>query len=115
MTSDPLFSLLSAVRCPSCGTLEAKGTFKCPECGLFHSVLPMEERKAPDPSERLEQREIDPSAYSLSSNAKMIDESFDETNEIKSWTGGNTDFSDLEADELVSANEEKGKNQNVEN
>jgi hypothetical protein len=75
----------------------------------------MEERKAPDPSERLEQREIDPSAYSLSSNAKMIDESFDETNEIKSWTGGNTDFSDLEADELVSANEEKGKNQNVEN
>ena len=102
MTTDPLFALLSAVRCPSCGTLEAKGTFKCPECGLFHSILPMEERKAPDPSERIEQREIDPSAYSLSSNAKMIDESFEETNEIQSWTGGNTDFSDLD-DEPVSA------------
>ena len=38
--------------------------------------------KAPDPSERTEQREIDPSAYSLSSNAKVIDESFEETNEI---------------------------------
>lgn len=101
MTTDPLFSFLSAVRCPSCGTLETKGTFKCPECGLFHSSLPMEERKAPDPSERTEQREIDPSAYSLSSNAKVIDESFEETNEIQSWTGGNTDFSDLD-DEHVS-------------
>ena len=96
MTTDPLFSFLSAVRCPSCGTLETKGTFKCPECGLFHSSLPMEERKAPDPSERTERREIDPSAYSLSSNAKVIDESFEETNEIQSWTGGNTDFSDLD-------------------
>ena len=67
----------------------------------------MEERKAPDPSERIEQREIDPSAYSLSSSAKMIDESFDETNEIKSWTGGNTDFSDLDEEEPVSVNETK--------
>ena len=96
MTSDPLFLFLSAVRCPSCGTLETKGTFKCPECGLFHSSLPMEERRAPDPSERIEQREIDPSAYSLSSSAKMVDESFEETNEIQSWTGGNTDFSGLD-------------------
>ena len=58
----------------------------------------MEERKAPDPSERSPMREIDPSAYSLSSSAKLVDESFDETNEIKSWTGGNTDFSDLDDD-----------------
>ena len=95
LKSDPLFSLLAAVRCPSCGTLEIKGTFKCPECGLFHSSLPMEERKAPEPSERVQQREIDPSAYSLSSNSKVLSESFDETNEIQAWTGGNTDFSDL--------------------
>ena len=60
----------------------------------------MEERKAPDRTERIEQREIDPSAYSLSSSAKMIDESFEETNEIQSWTGGNTDFSDLDDDEM---------------
>lgn len=64
----------------------------------------MEERKAPDPSERTEQREIDPSAYSLSSSAKMIDESFEETNEIKSWTGGNTDFSDLDEEPVSSQN-----------
>ena len=67
----------------------------------------MDERKAPSPSERVQQREIDPSAYSLSSNSKLISESFDETNEIKSWTGGNTDFSDLGEDvPLVSSSTE---------
>ena len=30
---------------------------------------------------------------------KLITESFDETNEIQSWKGGNTDFSDLNNDE----------------
>lgn len=99
MNTDPLFGILSAVRCPSCGTLESKGTFKCPECGLFHSSLPMEERKAPSPEERIQHREIDPSAYSLSSNSKLVSESFDETNEIQSWSGGNTDFSDLGQDD----------------
>ena len=59
----------------------------------------MEDRKAPSPEERVQHREIDPSAYSLSSNSKLVSESFDETNEIQSWTGGNTDFSDLGQDE----------------
>tara|TARA_B100001113_G_C21090242_1_gene613987 strand:- start:100 stop:336 length:237 start_codon:yes stop_codon:yes gene_type:complete len=59
----------------------------------------MEDRKAPSPEERIQHREIDPSAYSLSSNSKLITESFDETNEIQTWTGGNTDFSDLGQDE----------------
>lgn len=102
LSSDPLFRLLASVRCPSCGTLESKGTFKCPECGLFHSALPMEERKAPDPAERTRMRQIDPSAYSLSGNSKLISEDFDETNEIKSWTGGNTDFSNLDDDANIS-------------
>ena len=98
LNKDPLFGLLSAVRCPSCGTLESQGTFKCPECGVFHSAVPLEERKAPSPEERVQKREIDPSAYSLSSNSKLITESFDETNEIQTWKGGNTDFSDLNDD-----------------
>lgn len=59
----------------------------------------MEDRKAPSPEERVQNREIDPSAYSLSSNSKLVSESFDETNEIQSWTGGNTDFSDLGPEE----------------
>ena len=69
----------------------------------------MEDRKAPSPEERVQHREIDPSAYSLSSNSKLVSESFDETNEIQSWTGGNTDFSDLGQDEplvKLSKNEE---------
>ena len=57
-------------------------------------------KKSADPTERIEQREIDPSVYSLSSSAKMIDESPQETNEID-LDYGNTDFSDLD-DELVS-------------
>ena len=111
MTADPLFGILSAVRCPSCGTLESKGTFKCPECGLFHSSLPMEDRQAPSPEERVQQREIDPSAYSLSANTKLVSESFDETNEIQSWTGGNTDFSDLGSDEPLA---KLSKNKDIE-
>ena len=59
----------------------------------------MEDRKAPSPEERVQNREIDPSAYSLSTNSKLVSESFDETNEIQSWTGGNTDFSDLGPEE----------------
>ena len=59
----------------------------------------MEERKPPTASERVQPREIDPSAYSLSSSSKLVSESFDETNEIQSWQGGNTDFSDLGAEE----------------
>ena len=74
----------------------------------------MEERRAPDPSERIEQREIDPSAYSLSSSAKMIDESFEETNEIQSWTGGNTDFSDLD-DEPITVQKTDNKSNKDEN
>ncbi|MEC8589620.1 MAG: hypothetical protein VXY35_05665 [Candidatus Thermoplasmatota archaeon] len=35
----------------------------------------------------------------MSSNSKLVSESFDETNEIQSWTGGNTDFSDLGQEE----------------
>ena len=58
--------------------------------------------KSPRSNRTYEQREIDPSAYSLSSSAKMIDESFEETNEIQTWKGGNTDFSDLDDEEPVS-------------
>ena len=100
--TDSLQIFTRVVRCPSCGTIELKGTFKCPECGLFHASLPMEERKAPDPGQRVQEREIDPSAYSLSSNSMPLDEEFQQTDEIKSWSGGNTDFSNLGEDEPIS-------------
>lgn len=52
----------------------------------------MEERKAPEPGERLQDREIDPSAYSLSTSSLPLDEEFQQTDEIQTWGGGNTDF-----------------------
>ena len=100
--TDPLQTFIRSVRCPSCGTIETDGTFKCPECGLFHATLPMEERKAPDPGQRIQEREIDPTAYSLSGSALPHDEEFQQTDEIQTWDGGNTDFSNLGDDEPLS-------------
>ncbi len=100
--TDSLQIFSRVVRCPSCGTIELKGTFKCPECGLFHASLPMEERKAPEPGQRVQERDIDPSAYSLSSNSMPLDEEFQQTDEIQSWSGGNTDFSNLGEEEPIS-------------
>ena len=62
----------------------------------------MEERKAPEPGQRIQEREIDPSAYSLSSNSMPLDEEFQQTDEIQSWSGGNTDFSNLGEEKPIS-------------
>jgi|TARA_B100001094_G_scaffold279323_1_gene289410 hypothetical protein len=61
----------------------------------------MEDRKAPEPGQRVQEREIDPSAYSLSSSSLPMDEEFQQTDEIQSWGGGNTDFSNLGEEEPV--------------
>lgn len=105
--TDLLQIFLRSVRCPSCGTIENIGTFKCPECGLFHATLPMEERKAPEPGQRVKEREIDPSAYSLSSSTLPMDEEFQQTDEIQSWGGGNTDFSNLGDEKPIAKISEK--------
>lgn len=110
--TDPLQIFIRSVRCPSCGTIENRGTFKCPECGLFHAVLPMEEREAPDSSQRIQEREIDPTAYSLSASAMPFDEEFQQTDEIQTWEGGNTDFSNLGDDKPLAKISDS--NQNIE-
>ena len=97
--TDLLQIFIRSVRCPSCGTIENKGTFKCPECGLFHASIPTEERKAPGPDERVQERQIDPSAYSLSSSSTPLDEEFQQTDEIQTWAGGNTDFSMIDEED----------------
>ena len=112
--TDPLQTFIRSVRCPSCGTIELDGTFKCPECGLFHATLPMEERKAPEPGQRIQEREIDPTAYSLSGSALPLDEEFQQTDEIQTWAGGNTDFSNLSDDEPLSVIEKKKVNPDIE-
>ena len=36
---------------------------------------------------------IDPSVYSVGPNASIPEESFDESEDVRSWEGGSTDFS----------------------
>ncbi|MGB0237037.1 MAG: hypothetical protein ACPF93_08090 [Poseidonia sp.] len=58
----------------------------------------MEEREAP--KQPTPSRAIDPSHYSLSGDGGPDDgESFEESEDIRSWEGGNTDFSFDDEDE----------------
>ena len=55
----------------------------------------MEEREAPTAAEVREStvvQTIDPSIYSVGPNATIPDESFDESEDVRSWDGGSTDF-----------------------
>ena len=63
----------------------------------------MEEREAPPPSEQKDLQEsqpvLDPSVYSVGPNASIPDESFDESDDVRSWEGGSTDFTFDENDD----------------
>jgi len=55
----------------------------------------MDEREAPTAAEVREStvvQTIDPSIYSVGPNATIPDETFDESEEVRSWDGGSTDF-----------------------
>ncbi|MBJ61733.1 MAG: hypothetical protein CMB57_00630 [Euryarchaeota archaeon] len=92
--ADRLDVLVGKESCPVCGTISQKGTARCPECGTFHSGIHLEEREAPPPEERMSNREVDPSDYSMNPKAAIASEEFegDDAN-IKNWGGGSTDFS----------------------
>lgn len=98
MTSDSMADRLDVLvgkeSCPVCGTISQKGTARCPECGTFHSGIHLEEREAPPPEERMSNREVDPSDYSMNPEVAIASEEFegDDAN-IKNWGGGSTDFS----------------------
>ena len=89
--ADPLDAFNSASFCPVCGCLSSHGVMRCPECSTFHAGTHMEERDAP--AQPPPAREVDPSHYSLSGKSGPADESFEESEDIRSWDGGNTDFS----------------------
>ena len=63
----------------------------------------MEEREAPPVSEQKDIQEnqpvLDPSVYSVGPNASIPEESFDESDDVRSWDGGSTDFTFDESDE----------------
>ena len=94
--SDPLERLNGLAVCPVCGCFDRKGMYRCSECGTFHAGGIMEEREAPPPSEQRELEAaatpLDPSVYSLGPNASIPEESFDESDDVRSWEGGSTDF-----------------------
>jgi len=64
----------------------------------------MEEREAPPVQMQVEidEKTIDPSVYSVGPNATIPEESFDESEDVRSWDGGSTDFSFDEDDDDVS-------------
>lgn len=109
---DPLRIFLNTAACPVCGCLEPYGTIRCPECGTFHSGAIMEEREAPVPSEvqEIEKAELDPSAYSLGPSFTLPDESFEESEDVKEWDGGSSDFSFDDSDDPLPAVESETKN-----
>ncbi len=76
--------------------------YRCSECGTFHAGGIMEEREAPTPAEIQETittQSIDPRIYSVGPNATIPDEKFDESEDVRTWDGGSTDFSFDEEDE----------------
>ncbi len=94
MSKDGLDSLIGKEFCPVCGTITAKGTARCPECGTFHSAIHLEERKPPPPEERMVERSIDPLDYSMDPSTAIAEEEFESDDAaVKSWRGGSTDFS----------------------
>jgi len=100
---DPLQQLSGLAVCPVCGCFDRKGMYRCSECGTFHAGGIMEEREAPPISEQKDIQEnqpvLDPSVYSIGPNASIPEESFDESDDVRSWDGGSTDFTFDESDE----------------
>ena len=100
---DPLEELSGLAVCPVCGCFDRKGMYRCSECGTFHAGGIMEEREAPPISEQKDIQEnqpvLDPSVYSIGPNASIPEESFDESDDVRSWDGGSTDFTFDESDE----------------
>jgi len=99
---DPLDELSGYAVCPVCGCFDRKGMYRCSECGTFHAGGIMEEREAPTAAEVRDSivvQPIDPSIYSVGPNATIPDESFDESEDVRSWDGGSTDFTFDESEE----------------
>ncbi|MAF93483.1 hypothetical protein CMO85_02325 [Candidatus Woesearchaeota archaeon] len=92
---DPLNQLSGYAVCPVCGCFDRKGMYRCSECGTFHAGGIMEEREPPAPGEVRESitpPAIDPSIYSVGPNATIPEETFDESEDVRTWEGGSTDF-----------------------
>ena len=94
LMADKLDVLVGKESCPVCGTISQKGTARCPECGTFHSGIHLEEREAPPPEERISNREVWPSDYSMNPWVAIgRREVGGDGGVINHWGGGSTDES----------------------
>ena len=64
----------------------------------------MEDREPPSPAEQQAIQDataptLDPSVYSLGPNASIPEESFDESEDVRRWDGGSTDFTFADDDD----------------
>ena len=106
MTLDKLNLFKNMAECPVCGCIERKGSFRCLGCGAFHSTAHLVDRDAPKPEEKQQDDLIiDPLAYSMGPNQKIIEEEFEQSEDVVSWEGGSTDFSFNGDEELPSIKE----------
>ena len=109
MSKDNLSLFAGKAICPSCGCIDNIGSFRCVGCGAFHSTAHLVERDVPPPQQReMIEQIVDPTAYSIGPNQKIVEESFEETDDVKSWDGGSTDFS-FSDDDIGISNEDVGK------
>lgn len=112
MIKDVILSFSGKSTCPSCGCIDRRGSFRCVGCGAFHSSAHLVDRDAPPPEDRvIEEPNIDPLAYSLKPNQKIIEESFEESEDVVQWRGGSTDFTI--ADDELNVNTNKNSEQDI--
>ncbi len=108
MSKDSLKLFVGKANCPSCGCIENIGSFRCVGCGSFHSTAHLVERDVPPPEMReVIEQTVNPMAYSIGPNQRIIEESFEQTDDVKSWEGGSTDFSFTDDGVKIQANHTK--------
>ncbi|MBR95256.1 MAG: hypothetical protein CMA81_00325, partial [Euryarchaeota archaeon] len=62
--------------------------------GAFHSTAHLVDRDAPKPEDKQQEEIIiDPLAYSMGPNQKIVEEEFEQSEDVVTWEGGSTDFS----------------------
>lgn len=103
MSKDSLRLFAGKAICPSCGCIDNIGSFRCVGCGAFHSTAHLVDREVlPAEQREVIEQIVNPMAYSIGPNQKIIEESFEQTEDVKSWDGGSTDFSFVDDGDLAS-------------
>jgi len=90
---DPLSVFDGLSTCDVCGCIQQSGTFRCPECGTFHSNAHLEERPDPPKDQRQPKPPVDPAHYSMNPQHEIpVEEEVVVDDMTTSWSGGSSDF-----------------------